>query len=84
VGEAVKLKPLAVAPRKATLLNTGKPVEWSLDLVPSEHVEQGRYLRLRKLPANELVNTVMVVKLEFDRLAEATDLKSDADDIKRR
>ncbi len=66
VGEVVKLKPLATAPRKATLLNTGTPVEWSLDLVPSEHVEQGRYLRLRKLPANELTNTVMVVKLEFD------------------
>jgi len=84
VGEVVKLKPLAIAPRKATLLNTGKPVEWSLDLVPSEHSEQGRYLRLRELPANELANTVMVVKLEFDRLTEATGLKSDADDIKQR
>ena len=36
-------------------------------MVPSEHVEQGRYLRLRKLPVNALANTVLVVKLEFDR-----------------
>ena len=71
VGEAVKLKPLAALPRKATLLNTGQPVECSLDLVPSEHVEQGRYLRLRKLPVNELANTVLVVKLEFDELPAA-------------
>ncbi|MDW8310945.1 MAG: hypothetical protein RMK20_16355, partial [Verrucomicrobiales bacterium] len=70
VGDVVKLKPLALAPRRATLLNTGKPVEWSLDLVPSEHDEQGRYLRLRRLPVNQLSNTVLVVKLEFDHLPE--------------
>jgi alpha-L-fucosidase len=70
VGDVVKLKPLALAPRRATLLNTGKPVEWSLDFVPSEHVEQGRYLRLRRLPVNQLANTVLVVKLEFDHLPE--------------
>lgn len=70
VGDAVKLKPLATLPRKATLLNTGGPVECSLEMVPSEHVEQGRYLRLRKLPVNELANTVLVVKLEFDREPE--------------
>jgi len=81
--EAVKLKPIDVAPRKATLLNTGRPVEFSVDLVPSESVEQKAYLlvpsednkqkaylRLKKLPANDLVNTVMVVKLEFDKLPE--------------
>lgn len=71
VGEAVKLKPLAALPRRATLLNTGQPVECSLDMVPSEHVEQGRYLRLRKLPVNELANTVLVAKLEFDREPDA-------------
>jgi alpha-L-fucosidase len=68
IGDVVKLKPLAVLPRKATLLNTGQNVACSLDLVPSEHAQQGRYLRLRLLPANELANTVMVVKLEFDQL----------------
>jgi alpha-L-fucosidase len=68
--EAVKLKPLAVAPRKATLLNTGQPVEAVVEMTPSDHVEQQAYLRLRKLPVNELSNTVLVAKLEFDRLPE--------------
>ena len=67
LGEAVKLKPLAVAPRRATLLNTGQPVAWALDMAPSDHVEHKPYLRLRGLPVNELPNTVLVVKLEFDR-----------------
>ncbi len=67
-GEGIKLKPLAAAPRRATLLNTGRPVEFALDMVPSDHLEQKGYLRLRKLPVNELSNTVLVVKLEFDRL----------------
>jgi len=66
-SESVKLKPITVLPRKATLLNTGAPVDCSVDMVPSEHIEQGRYLRLRKLPVNELSNTVLVVKLEFDK-----------------
>jgi alpha-L-fucosidase len=86
VGDAVKLKPLATLPRKATLLNTGQPVECSVDLVPSEHVDQGRTLRLRKLPANGLANTVLVVKLEFEDLPQAIrrDSGSDPNDIKRR
>lgn len=69
-GDAIKLAPLIQLPRKATLLNTGQPVECSVELVPSEHVAQHRYLRLRKLPVNELANTVLVVKLEFDRLPD--------------
>ena len=85
VGEAVKLKPLATLPRKATLLNNGRTVECSVDLVPSEHVEQGRYLRLRKLPVNELANTVLVVKLEFDELPAAAGMEhSDQDGVKQR
>jgi alpha-L-fucosidase len=71
VTDAVKLKPLAVAPRRATLLNTGQDVEFAVDLVPSEHVAQLPCLRLRKLPVNELGNTVLVVKLEFDDLSES-------------
>jgi alpha-L-fucosidase len=69
-GDAVKLKPLATLPRRATLLNTDAPIKCSVDLVPSEHGEQGHYLRLTKLPANEFANTVLVVKLEFDQLPE--------------
>jgi alpha-L-fucosidase len=68
-GDAVKLKPLAAAPRRATLLNTGKPVEFAMDMVPGDHLEQKGYLRLRKLPVNELSNAVLVVKLEYERLS---------------
>lgn len=66
--DSVKLKPMAVLPKKATLLNDGRPVECAVELLPSEHVEHKPCLRLRKLPVNELSNTVLVVKLEFDQL----------------
>jgi alpha-L-fucosidase len=85
VGEAVKLKPLATLPRKATLLNDGRNIPCSVALVPSEHVEQGRYLRLCKLPVNEHANTVLVVKLEFDELPGAAGGRAPGgDDIKTR
>ena len=64
--EAVKLKPLAIAPRRATLLNAGQPAYFVVDMAPSDHVEHKSYLRLSNLPVNELANTVPVVKLEFD------------------
>ncbi|MDP6777009.1 MAG: alpha-L-fucosidase [Candidatus Latescibacteria bacterium] len=64
---AVKLDPIAVAPKRATLLNTGDPVEFVVDLVPSNHAEFRPYLRLRNLPVNDWANTVLVVKLEFDQ-----------------
>jgi hypothetical protein len=38
--------------------------------VPSEHGDQGRFLRLTKLPVNEQANTVLVAKLEFEHLPE--------------
>ncbi len=68
LAEAVKLKPLDVAPRRATLLNTGQPVEFAVDLAPSDHLDQKAYLRLRKLPVNDMADTVLVVKLEFEKL----------------
>jgi alpha-L-fucosidase len=71
LSEAVKLKPIDVAPRRATLLNTGQPVEFAVELVPTEHMEQKPCLRLKRLPVNELANTVLVVKLEFDHLPDS-------------
>lgn len=67
VGNGIKLKPINVLPVKATLLNTGKPIDSAVNLCPSDHATQQPYLRLRNLPANELSNTVLVAKLEFDR-----------------
>jgi alpha-L-fucosidase len=67
VGNGVKLKPINVLPVKATLLNTGKLIDCAVNLCPSDHATQQPYLRLRNLPANELANTVLIAKLEFDR-----------------
>jgi len=64
--DAVKLKPIAVAPRSATLLNTGEAVRCELDVLPSEWVTAEPSLLLTGLPVNEYPNTVLVVKLEFD------------------
>ncbi len=67
VGNGVKLKPVNVLPVKATLLNTGKPIDCVVNLAPSDHASQQPYLRLRNLPVNEMANSVLVAKLEFDR-----------------
>ena len=66
-GDGVKLKPFNVLPKRATLLNTGAAVECAVNLTPGDHAEQKPCLRLLHLPVNELSNTVLVVKLEFDR-----------------
>jgi hypothetical protein len=52
-------------PEKAVLLNNNTPVECVVDLSPSDHLEQKKYLRLRNLPANGMSDTVLVVKLVF-------------------
>ncbi|MFH0797215.1 MAG: alpha-L-fucosidase [Candidatus Omnitrophota bacterium] len=67
----VMLKPIDVMPRQAKLLNTGAEVEVRVDLLPSLHPENKKYLYIRNLPVNELVNTVMVVKLKFDKFPES-------------
>jgi alpha-L-fucosidase len=60
----VMLKPIAVLPRQAVLLNTGKPVQVSVEVVPS--CAQG-YLRLCELPVDRMSGTVIVVRLDFDQ-----------------
>ena len=69
VTEAVKLKPLATLPRRATLLNDGRELPCTVSMLPSDHTEQRGYLTIHRLPVNEMANTVLVVKLEFDHLA---------------
>lgn len=85
VADSVKLPPFDVLPLRATLLNTGKPLICSTELVPQDHVAQKSFLRVRGLPVNELANTVLVVKLEFDKLPEAAKISEvDANDLRRR
>ena len=57
------LYPRAILPTPsiATLLNTGKPVDFVVNLTPADHKEQKACLRLMHLPVNELPNTVLVV-----------------------
>jgi len=62
----VPMRPIEIMPRKATLLNTGEPVETRVDILPKLHRENKPYLRLCNLPANEMPGTVLVVRLEFD------------------
>lgn len=67
IGNVVKLKPINVAPIKATVLNDGSNVDFMVRFTPSEHNEQKAYLSLINLPVNEMCNSVPVIKLEFDR-----------------
>jgi alpha-L-fucosidase len=67
-GNAVKLKPFAVLPKKAVLLNNGRPVQCVVSLTPADHQSQKPCLRLINLPAGEMADTVMVIRLDFDTL----------------
>lgn len=71
--DAVELQPVTQLPRRSTLLNDGRSIPCSNALVPTNHTEGKGYLRLRELPVNEMANTVLVVKLEFDT---APDIRS--------
>jgi alpha-L-fucosidase len=64
-SSAMVMKPFDLLPRRATLLNTGQQLETLVDVVPW-HWREKPYLRIRGLPVNELHDSVMVVKLEFD------------------
>ena len=67
ISTGVHLPPIDVLPTRAVLLNTGESVAYHVDLVPSNHIERNPYLRIAGLPSNQLSNTVMVLKLSFER-----------------
>jgi alpha-L-fucosidase len=66
-GNGLKLKPINVLPVRATLLNDGTPIDCLVNVCPSDHASQQPFLRLRNLPVNEMANTVLVARLDFDR-----------------
>jgi alpha-L-fucosidase len=70
-GQEVLLRPLALKPTRAVLLNDGRPVEWRLDIAPMEWTYHTPYLRLRALPVEEFAGTTMVVRLDFNNLDQA-------------
>jgi alpha-L-fucosidase len=69
-GNSVKLPPMDVMPKSAVLLNDGRTIETVVNLTPADHSSQKPVLRLRNLPVNEMANTVLIVKLEFETLPE--------------
>lgn len=68
-GSALSLHPLKQPPTRVTLLNTGEPVAWTLKPL-IYYRDRGAELRLRRIDADALNNTVPVFKLEFDRPPE--------------
>jgi alpha-L-fucosidase len=64
-SSSIVLKPLNRAPLRATLLNDGRELESTVGMIPWAWRERP-YLRIRNLPVNELTDTVLVLKLEFD------------------
>jgi alpha-L-fucosidase len=64
-GNGFKLKPINIMPERAVLLNNNSIVDCVVNLCPSDHLEQKPYLRLRNLPADEMSDTVLVVRLDF-------------------
>lgn len=73
----VVLRPLVDLPVKATLLNDGRSIRCANDMIPSQHQAGQGYLRLQGLPVNEYANTVLVVKLEFEKLEDVATKKED-------
>jgi alpha-L-fucosidase len=65
-GNVVKLRPFTIVPQSAVLLNTGQKVEFEVVFAPQDHLDKKSYLRLINLPTNEMCNTVLIIKLEFD------------------
>lgn len=76
-SDAVVLAPIDAMPQRAVLLNTGEPVSACVDLLPDHFHVGKKYLRLCKLPVNDLAGTVMVIRLDFEELPAIPVLTTD-------
>ena len=56
---------LQALPKRATLLNDGRQIRCSTDLLPWRHKTGERPLRLCDLPTNAYAGSVMVLRLDF-------------------
>ncbi|NLG37957.1 MAG: glycoside hydrolase [Clostridiales bacterium] len=59
------LRPLTVRPSRITLLNDGREIDGSVELIPWLWTEKP-YLHLFNLPVEEFASEVMVVRMEMD------------------
>ena len=66
ITNAVKLNPFTELPKSAVLLNNSKSYPTANNLCPMDHSSRIGYLRVRQLPAADLLDTVGVLKLDFD------------------
>ena len=70
---SIFLHPLTDLPRRATLLNTGIPLEFDADYFPRQHKQNPeRCLRVKHLPVNDRPTYGWVLKLEFENLPAGT------------
>lgn len=77
VSTGLVLNPIAAAPRRAVLLNTGEELRAAVELVPS-WFRAGPYLRVAGIPVNRLSGEVPVIRLDFDDLDAALAVKTAA------
>lgn len=69
----LELHPIKILPKRITVLNDGSTPASSLDEMPTLHEMPGSphyFLHIYNLPAEEFPSEPMVLKLEFDSLAE--------------
>jgi alpha-L-fucosidase len=64
----VVLRPLAIPPVRAVVLNTGKNADTRVENLPCHHREKEPDLRVANLPVNENADTVLVIRLDFETL----------------
>lgn len=66
------LKPFSVAPKKATLLNNGQEIEAKVCFSPWDYDNDKNkpHLHIGKIPTEEFLHENMVIKMEFDDVAE--------------
>jgi len=67
------LNPLDIVPASVTLLNTGEPLQASVVYLPRRwFTKQGKREQphVQGVPVNTLLDEVMVVKIEFEELAD--------------
>lgn len=76
---AVVLRPLALLPKSARILNTGTAAHARVELLPWHHRDKKPYLRICDLPVNEQGNTVLVIALDFDSLPDHIETTAAAD-----
>ena len=67
-GSGIVLKPIDMLPRGAISMNTSQEVKVSMERVPTVYDEKKEYLRIHNLSSKELNDTLVIVKLEFDKL----------------